>query len=99
MGRLAVRAAWDWTDFDIVHINEVKGGAVTAAHLLEFDSVHGRWRRSIEATDGAISIDGKRLGFTEHQQPGDVPWNELDVDIVVECSGKFVTAASLTAVF
>ncbi|RLA20170.1 MAG: type I glyceraldehyde-3-phosphate dehydrogenase, partial [Gammaproteobacteria bacterium] len=43
MGRLAFRAAWDWPEFEIVHINENAGDAATAAHLLNFDSVHGRW--------------------------------------------------------
>jgi glyceraldehyde 3-phosphate dehydrogenase len=51
MGRLAFRAAWDCTDVEVVHINEIKGGAATAAHLLEFDSVHGRWSKPMK-TDG-----------------------------------------------
>ena len=45
MGRLVFRAAWDCTDVAVVHINEIKGGPATAAHLLEFDSVHGRWSK------------------------------------------------------
>ena len=56
MGRLALRAAWDWPELEIVHVNEVKGGPVTAAHLLEFDSVHGRWDRGIRPTDHAIEM-------------------------------------------
>ena len=44
MGRLAFRAAWDLPDISIVQVNEIKGGPATAAHLLEFDSVHGRWK-------------------------------------------------------
>ena len=52
MGRLAFRAAWDCTELRVVHINEIKGGAATAAHLLEFDSVHGRWSKSIKAEAG-----------------------------------------------
>ena len=43
IGRLALRAAWAGADFEFVHINELKGDAATSAHLLEFDSVHGRW--------------------------------------------------------
>ena len=43
IGRLALRAAWGWSELEFVHINELKGGAETAAHLLKFDSVHGRW--------------------------------------------------------
>ena len=91
MGRLALRAAWDWPDFEIVHINEVKGGPETAAHLLEFDSVHGRWQRDIQVVDGSLVIDGRTAGFSAEKAPGDVPWGERGVDIVIESSGKFRT--------
>jgi glyceraldehyde 3-phosphate dehydrogenase len=99
MGRLALRAAWGGADLEIVHINETKGGAATAAHLLEFDSVHGRFARRIEAHQRAISIDGKSVSFTEHAAPGEVPWRDLGVDLVLECSGKFRTTALLNPYF
>lgn len=91
MGRLALRAAWDWPDFEIVHINEVKGGPEAAAHLLEFDSVHGRWQRDIRVVDGSLVIDGRTAGFSAEKAPGDIPWGERGVDIVIESSGKFRT--------
>lgn len=99
MGRLALRAAWDWPELDIVHINEVKGGAECAAHLLEFDSVHGRWSRQIGHAADAILVDGRRIGFSEHKSPGDVPWDEVGVDIVIEASGKFRTTELLQPYF
>ncbi len=99
MGRLALRAAWDWPEFEIVHINEVKGGAECAAHLLEFDSVHGRWERDIRHDSESLSIDGRRIGFSEHKSPGEVPWDELGVDIVIESSGKFRTTELLQPYF
>lgn len=99
MGRLALRVAWNWPHYSIVHVNEVKGGTETAAHLLEFDSVHGRWPRAIRPLEEAIEIDGRRVGFTESALPGGVPWRELGVDIVVECSGKFRTAETLQPYF
>jgi glyceraldehyde 3-phosphate dehydrogenase len=99
MGRLAVRAAWGWPDFEIVHVNEVKGGAATAAHLLEFDSVHGRWNRRVSTGDDALNIDGRRVSFSAHVEPGAVPWRDLGVDIVLECSGKFRTAEALQPYF
>jgi glyceraldehyde 3-phosphate dehydrogenase len=99
MGRLVLRAAWGWPDLEFVHINETKGGAATAAHLLTFDSVHGRYGHEVEAHDRTISIDGKRVGFSEHAAPGDVPWKDLGVDIVLECSGKFRTPALLAPYF
>jgi glyceraldehyde 3-phosphate dehydrogenase len=99
MGRLALRAAWDWPEFDIVHINEIKGGAECAAHLLEFDSVHGRWSRTISADTDAVVIDGKRIGFSEYKSPGEVPWKEYGVDIVIESSGRFRTPELLQPYF
>jgi glyceraldehyde 3-phosphate dehydrogenase len=99
MGRLALRTAWDWPDFEIVHINEVKGGPETAAHLLEFDSVHGRWQRDIGAADGGLVIDGKPVGFSDMQTPGEAVWDELGVDIVIEASGKFVKPELLQPYF
>ncbi len=91
MGRLALRAAWGWPDIEFVHVNEVKGGPEAAAHLLTFDSIHGRWAHDVRAHAGGISIDGKELGFTEETTPGHVPWRARGVDIVLECSGKFRT--------
>ena len=99
MGRLALRAAWDWPDFEFVHINETKGGSEVAAHLLTFDSVHGRWPQEVTAKKDAIAIAGKEIPFTAHGSPGEVPWKEHGVEIVLECSGRFRTAALLAPYF
>lgn len=99
MGRLVLRAAWGWPDFEFVHINETKGGPETAAHLLKFDSVHGRWSRDVAAEGKQVSIDGKRVSFSESPTPGEVPWNDLGIDVVLECSGKFRTSEQLAAYF
>jgi glyceraldehyde 3-phosphate dehydrogenase len=99
MGRLALRTAWDWPELEIVHINEVKGGAQCAAHLLEFDSVHGRWNREIRAEGSVVIIDGSAVGFSEYKSPGEVPWDDLGVDIVIESSGKFRTTDLLQPYF
>ncbi|MCU0548404.1 MAG: ArsJ-associated glyceraldehyde-3-phosphate dehydrogenase [Leptolyngbya sp. Prado105] len=107
IGRLDFRAAWGWSEFEFVHINEIKGGAETAAHLLKFDSVHGRWTPEVEAGDdpselgkaNRISIDGKPVTFSEYAKPGDVPWEDYGVDIVLECSGKFRTPETLDPYF
>ena len=99
MGRLALRVARDWPELDIVHINEIKGGPETAAHLLEFDSLHGRWTRDISYDSTSLSIDGRRIGFSDRNVPGDIRWGEPGVDIVIEASGKFRTAESLQPYF
>jgi glyceraldehyde 3-phosphate dehydrogenase len=111
MGRLALRAAMGGirrvdgdprsnNRLDVVHLNEVKGGASTTAHLLEFDSVHGRWHAAF-ATDGKsfVSIDGHRLGFSEAAKPADVAWSDLGCDVVLECTGKFLKPEELQAYF
>jgi glyceraldehyde 3-phosphate dehydrogenase len=111
IGRLTLRAALGGVmradgdpradnRLDIVHVNELRGGAVTAAHLLEFDSVHGRWRERIAAQDNdALLIGDHRIGFSAAAAPGDVPWGDLGCDIVLECTGKFLTTEHLRGYF
>lgn len=93
MGRLALRAALERDLFEVVHINEVKGGVATAAHLLEFDSVHGRWPTPVVADGDALRVGDHRIGFSDAAHPGAIPWSDLGVDVVIEASGKFVTTA------
>lgn len=96
MGRLALRAGWGGSDFAFVRVNELHGDAATSAHLLTFDSVHGRWPHEAEGTGDALSIDGTALAYSQHATPGEVDW---DVDVVLECSGRFRTRASLQPYF
>ena len=111
MGRLALRAAlgcvYRTTDdpragnrLEVVHLNEIRGGAATVAHLLEFDSIHGPWRTSFEV-DGekGIAVGGKYLGFSSESVPSDVPWGDLGCDIVLECTGKFLKPEQLQTYF
>jgi glyceraldehyde 3-phosphate dehydrogenase len=99
MGRLALRAACGRQEIKIVHINELKGGPETAAHLLEFDSVHGRWRVPISADPLGITVRGERIGYSNLAAPGEVPWDQSGVDVVLECSGKFLTPEALEPYF
>ncbi|OSQ47167.1 ArsJ-associated glyceraldehyde-3-phosphate dehydrogenase [Thalassospira alkalitolerans] len=100
MGRLALRAGWGHPDLEFVHINEIKGGAKTAAHLLEFDSVHGRWPNRVDCVDGRVVIDQTHsLTFSENATPGETDWVKLGCDIVLECTGKFKTPEILQAYF
>ncbi len=111
IGRLALRAAMGAAHrpaddpraanrLEVVHLNELKGGAEATAHLLQFDSVQGRWRADIAAdvcADGpsAIRIDGRKLGFSAHASADAIPWGDLGVDLVLECTGKFLTPETL----
>ncbi|MFZ9682024.1 MAG: ArsJ-associated glyceraldehyde-3-phosphate dehydrogenase [Cephaloticoccus sp.] len=99
IGRLALRAAWSWPEFDWVLINEPKGGAECAAHLLNFDSVQGRGPEAAAEGTDALRVGGRRIAFTEHTRPGDVDWAAHGVEVVLECSGKFRTPAQLAPYF
>lgn len=99
MGRLGLRAGFACPDYRLVAVNEIAGDAATAAHLLEFDSVHGRWDTPVSAEGGAIVVDGQPLAFTSAARPADIPWTGDDVDVVLECSGRFKTVAELQPYF
>ena len=88
IGRLVFRALWDRADIEITHINEIAGDSNAAAHLLEFDSVHGRWLKDIKVKGKEIIIDGKKLAYTSFKNYLDVPWEKSSVDIILECTGK-----------
>jgi glyceraldehyde 3-phosphate dehydrogenase len=95
IGRLVVRALRDHPSLQLVHINEVKGGPITAAHLLEFDSVHGRYPGSVYLDGDTLVIDDQRVSFSEHDQPEAIDWKMYGVDVVLECSGKFKTTETI----
>jgi glyceraldehyde 3-phosphate dehydrogenase len=107
IGRLVLRAAFGAAErphddpragnrLEVVHLNELKGGAAATAHLLTFDTVQGRWRESIAAEgEGAIRIGDRRLGFSAHATAGEIPWGDAGVDLVLECTGKFLTPETI----
>jgi len=110
IGRLALRAALGGVRreaddpraanrLDIAHVNELKGGAAATAHLLEFDSIHGRWRTPITAEPDAITVGGAHIGFTAEADLAAIPWGDLGCDIVLECTGRFLTPAALAGYF
>ena len=99
MGRLAVRAGWGSAEFEFAHINELHGDVEVAAHLLTFDSVHGRWGREVATHGTDLVVDGRRVSFGSASDPGEPPWADLGVDVVIESSGKFRTMASLEPYF
>ena len=111
MGRLALRAAFGGVArplddprrdnrLEVIHVNEIKGGAAATAHLLEFDSMHGRWHTSFEL-DGerGMAVGGTYLGFSAAASPGDVAWGDLGCEMVLECTGKFLKPEQLQAYF
>jgi len=99
MGRLALRVAWERDDLRFVHVNETAGDAHTAAHLLCFDSVHGRWHRPADGDGDTLTIDGMPIAYSADARPADVPWEDDGAEVVLECSGKFRTVESLQPYF
>ncbi len=99
MGRLAFRAAWGWPELTFAHVNELSGDAATAAHLLTFDSVHGRWSEDAHGEGQMLTVNGTKVGYSNLADPGGVPWGELGVEVVLECTGRFRTLELLDAYF
>lgn len=87
MGRLTLRAAWGQPDLQFVRINDPAGDATTFAHLLNFDSVHGRWAHEAVADGDHLVIGGVRIPVTRNKELAATDWSGCDV--VVEASGKF----------
>jgi glyceraldehyde 3-phosphate dehydrogenase len=100
IGRLALRAAWHWDDYDIVQINEIAGDAKAAAHLLKYDSVHGAWDEEITGKsegEAAITIGGQSVRYTQSSSIEATDWSA--VDMVIECTGKFKSQQLLAPYF
>jgi glyceraldehyde 3-phosphate dehydrogenase len=95
MGRLSMRAAFDWDDIEIIHINDPAGNAETMAHLMTFDSIHGRWHHEATHQGDSIVINGKAISYTQNTTTQDTDWSQCDV--VIEASGKIKTKALLEA--
>ncbi|MGB0119694.1 MAG: ArsJ-associated glyceraldehyde-3-phosphate dehydrogenase [Solirubrobacterales bacterium] len=99
MGRLALRAGWENPAIEFAHVNEPNADAHTSAHLLSFDSVHGRWEQDIVGNGSTLTIDGRTLKYSTLDQPGEVDWTGSGVDVVIESSGAFRTPESLKPYF
>ncbi len=87
IGRLVFRAA-KGTDIEFVGINDITD-AKTLAHLLKYDSVHGRFQGEVSCSDNEIVVDGKAIPISAERDPAKLPWKALGADIVLECTGLF----------
>lgn len=86
IGRLALRAAWDWPELEFVQINDPAGNADIFSHLLKFDSVQGIWQNEVTTENNAIKIGDKTISLTQNKLIQDTDWSACDV--VIEASGK-----------
>ena len=90
IGRLVFRVAAERDDIEIVAINDL-ADAKTLAHLLKYDSVHGRFSQPVTADGDQIVVNGKKIPVLTVRTPRDLPWKDLGVEIAVECTGVFAT--------
>ena len=90
IGRCVLRSAWNDPEIEFVHINDLTSDA-TLAHLLKYDSVHGRFSESVEVVDGGLKIGGTFIKTSAQRDPKELPWADSNIDVVLECTGFFLT--------
>jgi hypothetical protein len=94
IGRAALRILLDADRLDLVAVNDIVD-ADNLAYLIKYDTVYGRYHREVAAVDGALVVDGRRIPAFSECIPAYLPWDELNVDLVLECTGGFTTAEDL----
>jgi glyceraldehyde 3-phosphate dehydrogenase len=96
IGRLTFRALLEKENVEVVAINDLTN-TKTLAHLLKYDSVHGRFGGTVEATETGIVVNGKEIQITAEREPKNLPWGKLGVDVVLESTGRFTDDQSAGA--
>jgi glyceraldehyde 3-phosphate dehydrogenase len=96
IGRMVLRAGWNRPDIEFVHINDLTSDDMLA-YLLRRDSVHGSWGDEVQAVEGGIRINGKVVTTSAEKDPTKLPWKALDVDVVLECTGRFTDGRKAAA--
>jgi glyceraldehyde 3-phosphate dehydrogenase len=94
IGRAALRILLDADGLDLVAVNDV-ADADNLAYLIRYDTVYGRYHREVSVAEGSLVVDGKRISVLAERDPANLPWDELGVDLVLECTGVFKTADDL----
>lgn len=88
IGRVTTRLLWDNPAFELVAVNDLTATDQNA-HLLKYDSVHGPWGKNVKVDTRGVNIDGKVVQFSSQRDPVEIPWKDLGVDLVFECTGAF----------
>ncbi len=89
IGRAAFKIALEHQDIEIVGINDLTD-AKTLSHLLKYDTSYGIYHKNIKAVEGGIEVEGKKIPVYAMKDPSELPWKDLGIDVVLECTGKFV---------
>src|SRR4051794_25172038 len=96
IGRATLKVLLDADGLDLVAVNDI-ASADNLTYLVKFDTVYGRYHREVGADDGGLVVDGRRIPALAEPDPANLPWAELGVDLVFECTGVFKTAEDLEA--
>jgi glyceraldehyde 3-phosphate dehydrogenase len=88
IGRATLKLVLEQPKLELVAVNDL-GSVENMAYLLKYDTVYGRYERQVEVADGNLVIDGRPVVYKSERDPGRLPWNDLDVDVVFECTGLF----------
>jgi len=94
IGRAAFKIILDTPELDLVGVNDIMP-LENLAYLLKYDTAYGRYDKEVEVGDGALIVDGEEYAFFAERDPAKLPWGELDLDIVFECTGFFRTQEGL----
>ena len=89
IGRLVFRALWGRPGIELVHVNDCGGDAHTAAHLLTFDSVHGRWQQAVQGNTRGFFVGSQAVSYTRESNPTSVPWKEAGRNALFQWRGPF----------
>jgi glyceraldehyde 3-phosphate dehydrogenase len=99
IGRLVFRYAWDDPELEIVHVNDLCS-CESAAYLVQYDSVHGTWEKKVEAgSDTHFTVEATKVTFSQEKDFTKVDWKSMGVELVMECTGKFLTVEALNPYF
>ena len=96
IGRLAFRQMFQADGYDVVAINDLTSPEMLA-YLLKYDTTHGRYNGTVEAADDAIIVNGKKITIYKEKDAANLPWKELDIDVVLECTGFYTSKAKSMA--
>src|SRR3954447_5617764 len=94
IGRAALKILLDTDGLELVAVNDI-ADADNLAYLLKYDTVYGRYHHDVSAADAALLIDDRRISVLAERDPANLPWRDLGVDLVLECTGVFTTAEDL----
>src|SRR5574341_2228443 len=94
IGRAALKILLEGGGLDVVAVNDI-ADADNLAYLIRYDTVYGRYQREVSAEDGALIVDGQRIRAFTERDPGKLPWGDLGVDLVLECTGVFTSEEDL----